>query len=243
MATHRTRVALCIPCLNEEPTIAGVVRDFRAALPEAHVYVLDNASTDATARVAAAAGATVLSVAARGKGRVVREMFRRISADVYLMVDGDGTYPASAAGDLVAPVLAGCADMVVGSRLHQRSTSRFRFLNWCGNIGFMGCVNLLFGARLTDLLSGYRAFSRAFAERTPLSSDGFEIETELTVRALLQRERVLELPVDLGVRPPGSTSKIRVLRDGLRILGTIVRLAARGRPAAVPLLGTDRARA
>jgi glycosyltransferase involved in cell wall biosynthesis len=235
------RIALCIPCLDEELTIGGVVRDFRTALPEAEIHVFDNASTDATARVAEAAGAMVHTVGARGKGRVVREMFRRVSADAYLMVDGDSTYPPEAARRLLAPVLEGRADMVVGSRLEHESESRFHWLNRLGNVGFISFVNFLFGARLTDLLSGYRAFGRGFVERTPLESDGFEIETELTIRALLQNERVIELPVDLGVRPPGSHSKIGIVRDGLRILGTILGLCLRASLGAAPQLDAARA--
>jgi glycosyltransferase involved in cell wall biosynthesis len=230
------RIALCIPCLNEALTIGGVVSDFRAALPEADIYVFDNASTDDTAATAAAAGATVIAVPARGKGRVVREMFRRVSADVYVMVDGDATYPAHAARRLLEPVVQNRADMVVGSRLSASSRSRFHWLNRAGNLGFLSLVNLLFGSNVTDLLSGYRVFGRGFVERTPLASDGFEIETELTLRALLQGERILELPVDLGVRPEGSHSKIDIVRDGLRILGTIFALCVAPSPRNLGLL-------
>ncbi len=218
------RIAVCIPCLNEAIPIASVIRDFRAALPEAEIRVFDNGSDDGTGEVARSAGARVTDVPARGKGWVVQRMFESVDADVYVMVDGDATYPASAVRRLLAPVLAGSADMVVGSRLHRTSNSRFRWLNRLGNLLFLGLVNLLFAAQLTDILSGYRVFSRSFVDRVSLTSRGFEIETELTLRALGSGQRIVELPVDLAERPAGSHSKIKLVADGLRILFTIVRL-------------------
>lgn len=218
------RVAVIIPCLNEETTVGEVVRQFRAALPSAEVYVFDNNSTDATVARAREAGATVCFEHRQGKGFVVQSMFRRVDADVYLMVDGDGTYPVEAAHGLLAPVLRGEADMVVGSRLHAASASQFRLLNRAGNRVFLWILNFIFGVKLTDLLSGYRAFSRRLVRGLPLIGGGFEIETELTVKALQRRFVVTEVAVDLSPRPRGSHSKIRVLSDGFLILSTMLSL-------------------
>jgi glycosyltransferase involved in cell wall biosynthesis len=217
-------VAVLIPCFNEEPTVASVVADFRRQLPNARIYVFDNGSQDGTVREAVRAGAIVKHVSLRGKGHVVQAMFRDVEADVYLMVDGDATYPAEKAHELITPVADGQADMVVGSRLHGNSRSRFRFSNRTGNRMFRAAVNALFRSNLTDLLSGYRAFSRDFVRSIRLRTVGFEIETELTLRALADRRRILEVPVDLGERPDGSFSKICKIRDGLKILCTIWRM-------------------
>jgi glycosyltransferase involved in cell wall biosynthesis len=217
-------VTILIPCYNEELTIAKVVRDFHAELPNATICVFDNNSTDRTAEEALAAGATLLSERRQGKGYVVQAMFHRLDADVYIMVDGDGTYPAASVHALMAPVLKGEADMVVGSRLHRKSQSRFRWLNRMGNQLFLEMLNRLFKVQLTDILSGYRAFNRRFVKEIPLFSHGFEIETELTIKALQRGHQVVEVPVDLSPRPDGSFSKIRVIHDGLLILNTIVAL-------------------
>jgi glycosyltransferase involved in cell wall biosynthesis len=217
-------VTVLIPCYNEELTIGKVVRDFRAELPNALICVFDNNSSDRTAEEALAAGATLLCERRQGKGYVVQAMFHRLDADVYVMVDGDGTYPAASVHALMAPVLNGEADMVVGSRLHQESQSRFRWLNRIGNRLFLQILNRLFKVHLTDILSGYRAFNRRFVKDIPLFSHGFEIETELTIKALHRGHLVVEVPVDLSARPDGSFSKIRIVHDGLLILNTIVAL-------------------
>jgi glycosyltransferase involved in cell wall biosynthesis len=218
------RVAVLIPCYNEELTIASVIEEFRRELPDADLYVFDNNSTDRTAEIAEHAGATVMTERRQGKGYVVQSMFQRVDADVYIMVDGDGTYPAASVGALLAPMLAGEADMVVGTRLHTTSQSQFRALNRWGNGMFLTVLNSIFNVRLTDILSGYRVFSRDFVRNVPLFGGGFEIETELTIKALERGYRIVEVPVDLGVRPEGSHSKIRVMRDGIIILNTILAL-------------------
>jgi len=218
------RVTVAIPCYNEEPTIAKVVRDFRAAIPEADIVVLDNNSSDGTVAAARAAGARVLLEHRQGKGFAVQSMFRRIDADVLVMVDGDDTYPADAVRSLVEPVLRGEADMVVGSRLHRGAASEFRLLNRFGNRLLLGVLNAVFRTRLTDLLSGYRAFSRRLVRALPLAGGGFEIEAELTIKTLQRGFVIHEVPVKLIPRPPGSHSKIRVLRDGFLILSTILAL-------------------
>ncbi|HEY4761004.1 MAG TPA: glycosyltransferase [Thermoguttaceae bacterium] len=217
-------IAVLIPCYNEELTIASVIADFRVELPLATIYVFDNNSTDRTAEIASQAGAVVLRERRQGKGFVVQSMFRMIEADIYVMIDGDGTYPACEAKRLIAPIKRGEADMVVGSRLHAESNSKFRQLNMLGNRIFLSMLNVVFHVRLTDILSGYRAFSREFVKTVALVGGGFEVETELTIKALEAGFHVAEVPVDLTVRPDGSFSKIRPMHDGLRILGTIFAL-------------------
>jgi glycosyltransferase involved in cell wall biosynthesis len=218
------RIAVLVPCRNEELTIAKVVGDFRAQLPAATIYVCDNASTDRTAEVARQAGAVVMRQARQGKGFAIQSMFRAVEADVYVMVDGDDTYPASEVHRLLEPVLNGTADMAVGSRLHADSTSEFRRANLFGNQLFLATLNFIFHVRLTDILSGYRAFSRQFVKTIVLVSGGFELETEVTIKGLQASYGIVEVPVDLGRRPEGSRSKIRPLHDGFRILSTIIAL-------------------
>lgn len=217
-------IAVLIPCYNEVLTIAGVVRQFRAQLPDAAIYVFDNNSSDRTADEARRAGAIVRRERRQGKGHVVQSMFHEVDADVYIMVDGDGTYPAAAVHELIAPILNREADMVVGSRLDHRAQSEFRPLNRLGNKLFEVALNCLFRVRLTDILSGYRAFSRRFAKDIPLFAGGFEIETELTIKALQRGYHIVEVPTNLGRRPEGSHSKIRLVQDGLLILNTILAL-------------------
>ncbi len=224
------RVVVLVPCFNEEKTVGEVVRQFRERIPTAEVFVCDNNSTDRTVEVARAAGATVMSEPRQGKGYVVQTMFRRIDADVYLMVDGDGTYPARFAPELLEPVLADEADMVVGSRLHAGSSSEFRSLNRFGNTLFLGLLNAIFGVQLTDLLSGYRVFSRRLVRGIALFGGGFETEAEMTIRALERGFRIVERPVDLVPRAAGSHSKIRIVQDGLLILRTILTLLRDYRP-------------
>jgi glycosyltransferase involved in cell wall biosynthesis len=218
------RVAILIPCYNEATTIGTVVRRFRQAVPDAAIYVFDNDSTDGTAQAAGQAGARVIDEPRRGKGHVVQSMFRKVDAEVYVMVDGDDTYPAEVVDTLIAPILAGQADMVIGSRLHRSSRSRFRPLNRLGNGIFRVLLGLIFGVRLTDLLSGYRSFSRRLVRSVPLFGGGFETETEMTIKALHRGFRIVEVPVDLVSRPAGSHSKIRLVHDGVIILTTILAL-------------------
>jgi Glycosyl transferase family 2 len=218
------RVAIVIPCYNEELTIGKVVQDFRAELPNAQIYVFDNNSRDRTVDVARAAGAHIAFERRQGKGYVVQGMFRDVESDVYVMVDGDGTYPSAKVHELIAPVLNGEADMVVGSRLTQQSESQFKALNHFGNRFFLAVINMIFGLRLSDVLSGYRAFNREFVKNIPLRTGGFETETELTIKALARGYKIVEIPVDLTTRPEGSYSKIRILHDGRLILTTILAL-------------------
>jgi len=218
------RVAVMIPCYNEEVTVGDVVRQIRAQLPRADIYVFDNNSSDRTVQKAGEAGAVVLHERRQGKGYVVQSMFRQVDADIYIMLDGDGTYPAASVSKLIAPLFHEQADMVVGSRLHTQSQSQFKSLNRLGNGLLLAILNSIFKVQLTDLLSGYRAFSRKFVRGISLSGGGFEIETELTIKALERGYRIVEVPVDLGPRPEGSHSKIRLIRDGFIILNTIVAL-------------------
>ena len=218
------RVAVLIPALNEEQTIADVVHAFRAAAPGARIIVFDNASTDNTARIARAAGAEVHHEPRRGKGNVVRAMFREIDADIYIMVDGDATYPADRIHDLLQPIANGTADMVIGSRLLQGTHSDFRAVNRLGNLFYATLLRRLFGCRITDLLSGYRAFSRRLVKTLPLLGGGFETEAEMTIKAVHRGFRVVEVPVSLTSRPAGSSSKIRVVQDGVLILNAMVSL-------------------
>jgi glycosyltransferase involved in cell wall biosynthesis len=231
--TTSPRIAVLVPCHNEALTVAKVVRDFREALPEATVHVFDNASSDDTAALARAAGAVVHSVPAKGKGRVVRSMFRDVEADAYLMVDGDDTYPAARARDILAPVLAGEADMVVGTRLQQHEAGAFRRFHGFGNDLVRGVLSRLFGTTIADALSGYRAFSARYVRSMPVLSHGFEIETEMTVFALAHDLALREVPVPYGTRPPGSHSKLHTFRDGFRVLRTIAFLYKDFRPLQV----------
>jgi glycosyltransferase involved in cell wall biosynthesis len=218
------RIAVLIPCYNEALTVAQVVRDFREQLPGAEVIVFDNNSTDKTAILAKAAGARVVRERRQGKGYVIQSMFRSVDADIYVMVDGDGTYPAEAVTQLIEPVRTGDADMVIGSRLQPGSASQFRSLNRLGNRMYVFVAKALFGVRLTDLLSGYRSFSRRLVKSLPLSAGGFQTEAEITIKTLERGFPIVEVPVSLGVRPPGSSSKIRIVNDGLLILGSMFAL-------------------
>jgi glycosyltransferase involved in cell wall biosynthesis len=201
-----------------------VVESFRAELPEAEIFVFDNNSTDGTVEQARAAGARIGMERRQGKGFVVQTMFQDVEADIFLMVDGDGTYPAAEAHKLLDPILLGEADMVVGSRLTRESSSDFARLNRLGNKFFLHTVNFIFKVKLSDVLSGYRAFNRDFVKNIPIFGGGFETEAELTIKALARGYRVVERPVDLKARPEGSVSKIRVVADGFLILNTILTL-------------------
>lgn len=216
-------IGIVIPCFNEEQTIEQVVRGFRTALPDAGIYVIDNNSTDATAEKARGVGAMVIMESRQGKGNALRNIVRRISADIYVLVDGDMTYPSDAVKELLAPVLRGDADMVVGDRLSNLSYERHnqRRFHGIGNQLVKGLVNSLFHARLHDIMSGYRVMTRDFLEHLPLLSEGFEVETELTLHALDKRFRIVEVPIEYRDRPVGSVSKLRTFSDGMRVLNTI----------------------
>ena len=224
------KIAILIPCLNEALTVGKVVRDFRAALPDAEVHVFDNGSTDATQEEARRAGAVVHFVARRGKGNVVRTMFRHTDADIAVMVDGDDTYPADRVQELIAPILFQGADMVVGTRLVGHGAGSFRPLHLSGNKLVRWTSNLAFGARLGDMLSGYRAFSREFMKTMPVMSNGFEIETEISLHALAHGFEIVEVSIPYGARPEGSHSKLNTLHDGYRVLKTIFRMFKDHRP-------------
>jgi glycosyltransferase involved in cell wall biosynthesis len=217
------RIAVLIPCHNEAVAVAGVVQSFRTALPDATIYVWDNNSTDGTAELARAAGALVGSERLQGKGHVVRRMFAEAEADIYVLVDGDGTYDAAAAPAMVARLLASRLDMVTGTRVHLDSAA-YRPGHVFGNVVLTGLVARLFRAELGDMLSGYRVFSRRFVKSFPALAAGFETETEFTVHALQMGMPVDEMPTNYRERPPGSESKLRTLRDGARILRLILRL-------------------
>lgn len=224
-------IAVMVPCLDEEATVAAVVRGFREALPEAVIHVFDNGSTDGTARFAEAAGAQVHRVDKRGKGNVVRRMFADVEADVYVLVDGDATYDAASAPALVERLVRGNLDMVVGARLSQ-DTAAYRAGHRLGNRLFSRAIAWLFGPGFRDVFSGYRVFSRRFVKSFPALAEGFEIETELTVHALELRMPVEEIDTPYAARPDGSESKLRTYRDGGRILWAILKLFQRERPFA-----------
>jgi glycosyltransferase involved in cell wall biosynthesis len=230
-------IAVVVPCHNEEATIAKVVDDFRQALPQATVWVFDNASTDATAARAREAGARVRRVPLRGKGQVVRRMFADVDADVYVLVDGDDTYPAEAAPQMVQALHDGHLDMLVARRV-EAPEEAYRRGHRLGNWLLTYCVRTIFASTFTDMLSGYRVFSRRYAKSFPAHAVGFEIETELTVHALELHMPVDEVAVNYRARPEGSASKLNTWRDGWRILRTILRLVRSERPQAFFGTGT-----
>ena len=223
------RVAVLLPCFNEAVAIPRVVAAFRAALPRARIYAYDNNSTDGTPEAARAAGAIVGTETLQGKGHVVRRMFADIEADIYVLVDGDDTYDAAASPAMVDLLRAEKLDMVTGTRTTD-TTAAYRRGHRAGNTLISGLVAVLFGARVTDMLSGYRVFSRRFVKSFPALTGGFETETELTVHALQLAMPVGELPAAYRERPAGSASKLHTVRDGLRILRLILMLVKDERP-------------
>ncbi len=225
----RPRIAVLIPCFNEAAAIATVVADFRAALPHAAIHVYDNNSSDDTAAIARAAGAQVRFERRQGKGHVVRRMFADIDADIYLLVDGDATYDAPSAPRMIAALQAEHLDMVVGLRV-DRGEAAYRLGHRTGNRMLTGFLASVFGQAFKDILSGYRVFSRRFVKSFPVLSDGFEIETELSVHALELALPVSEIETPYVARPEGSFSKLNTWRDGMRILATIVRLYRSEKP-------------
>lgn len=228
-ADRSMRLAVLIPCRDEAPTIAQVVADYRTALPSAQIWVFDNNSRDGTAKLAREAGAQVAQVALQGKGHVVRRMFADVDADVYLLVDGDGTYDAASAPDLVDALLTHGADMVVATRRDVTGHS-YRLGHALGNRALTAALVYLFGRRSGDILSGYRVFSRRFVKSFPALSAGFETETELTVHALQLNMPVVEIETPYRERPQNSVSKLKTFRDGWRILWTMFELFSSERP-------------
>ena len=229
MTTPGLRVAVLVPCFNEEAAIATVVADFRKALPAAAIYVYDNNSKDRTVEVARAAGAEVRSERRQGKGNVVRRMFADIDADVYVLVDGDATYDAPSAPRMIDTLVNDHLDMVVGFRVDQ-SVAAYRPGHRTGNWMLTSFLSFVFGQSFRDILSGYRVFSRRFVKSFPVLSDGFEIETELSVHALELALPVSEVATPYYARPEGSVSKLNTWRDGFRILGTILKLYRSEKP-------------
>lgn len=227
----KPRIAVTIPCYNEAVTIAKVIADFKAALPEAEIYVFDNNSTDNTAQIAREAGATVRSERRQGKGHVVRRIFSDVEADIYLMVDGDDTYDATVAGTLIELLKRNHVDMVVGTRSNVTEDAG-REGHAFGNKVFNKVYGRLFGKQFSDIFSGYRVFTRRFAKSFPAVSSGFEIETEISVHCSQLGIPTLERPTKYGVRPDDSHSKLRTFHDGFRILGMFATLAKETRPAA-----------
>lgn len=231
-------IAVILPAYNEAATLAATMQAFHAALPEAALWVVDNASTDATAAIAAAtlaelgAAGGVIGEARKGKANAVRRAFLEVEADAYLMADADCTYPADRARELLEPVLAGRADMVVGDRhsLGHYASENKRPMHGAGNRLVQLLVNRLFRADLADILSGYRAFSARFVKSYPIVVEGFEIEADVTLHALDKRFRILEIPVEYRDRPPGSASKLDTFRDGARVLWVILQLFRYYRP-------------
>jgi len=223
-AASTPRVAVVIPCYDEATTIRKVVEDFRKELPGAEILVFDNNSRDGSAEIARAAGARVVHSPLQGKGHVVRHMADVVDADVYLLVDGDDTYPADAAPEMLRRLLQGDLDMLVGARLEEYESGAFRPFHRAGNRLISWLIRLLFRAQLGDVLSGYRALSRTFVDLVRLRRSGFEVETEMTLQALAKRLRVAEMPVRYGSRPEGSESKLDTWSDGFLIARCIFML-------------------
>lgn len=227
-----SKVAVCIPCLNEESTVAEVVQAFRKNLPQAKVYVFDNASTDQTVRAARKAGAVVVPSPVRGKGNVVRDIFQKMEADWIIMVDGDATYDAAAAPRLLRAAIDQEIDMLVGKRCtpDEESSRAYRPMHQLGNRMVCGLIRSAFRVPLQDVFSGYRIFSRVFTKTIPLRSGGFEVETELTLQAISKSFTVMEMETAYKARPPGSFSKLNTYRDGMLVLSSFLAICRFYRP-------------
>lgn len=232
MKFDNTEVAVLIPCYNESLTILKVINDFKNALPDAKIYVYDNNSTDNTAEIAEKAGAIVRKEYKQGKSYVIRSMFSQIEADVYLMADGDDTYPADCALELIMPIIEGKAEMVIGDRLSNGSYEKEnkRLCHNFGNKLVKFFVNYIFNGDIKDIMTGYRAFSRKFVKNFPVMSCGFELETEMSIHALDKRLSILQIPVNYKNRQEGSISKLNTYADGVKVLLTIFNLFKNYRP-------------
>ena len=227
------KIAVLLPCYNESLTISKVCGDFHRVLPDATIYVYDNNSSDGSSEIATRNGAVVRRVLQQGKGHVVRRMFQEIEADVYVMVDSDDTYPADEVLKLIEPIVAGEADMVVGDRLSSTyMTENKRLGHNFGNVLVCGLVKWLWHYPVRDVMTGYRVFSRRFVKTCPVLSNGFEIETEMTLHTLDKRLCLVEIPVQYRDRPKGSVSKLNTLSDGMRVLKTIFNMFRFYRPLA-----------
>lgn len=220
------KIAVIIPCYNEELTIAKVINDFKGELPGADIYVYDNNSKDNTGKIARDHGAIVVKESRQGKGNVVRAMFRDIDADIYIMVDGDDTYPAEAVRELIQPIINNEADMVIGDRLSNGTYEKEnkRAFHNLGNNLVQGLIGLLFKNEIKDIMTGYRAFNRFFVKTMPVMSEGFQIETEMSIHALDKKFRLKEIPIAYRDRPDGSESKLNTFRDGYRVIKTLLGL-------------------
>lgn len=228
-----SKVAILIPCYNEAKTIEKVIRDYRDVLPQADIYVYDNNSTDGTDEIAAKAGAIVRYEYKQGKGNVIRRMFREIDADCYLMIDGDDTYPAENAPEMVQLILENKADMVNGDRLSSTYfTENKRPFHNFGNVIVRALINRLFKSKVNDVMTGYRAFGRSFVKTFPVLSQGFEIETEMTIHAVDKNFLIREIPVTYRDRPEGSVSKLNTYSDGAKVIRTIFKLYKEYKPMA-----------
>ena len=220
------KVAVLIPCYNEELTIGKVIKDFKRELPDANIYVYDNNSKDKTGEIATELGAVVIKENRQGKGNVVRSMFRDIDADIYIMVDGDDTYPAEAAKKLMQPIINNEADMVIGDRLSNGTYAKEnkRAFHNLGNNLVQGLIGLLFKNEIKDIMTGYRVFNRFFVKTMPVMSEGFQIETEMSIHALDKKFRLKEIPIEYRDRPNGSESKLNTFRDGYRVIKALIGL-------------------
>ncbi len=220
------KIAVLIPCYNESKTIRKVVKDFKKELPEANIYVYDNNSTDETAEFAKEAGAIVRFENRQGKGNVVRAMFREIEADIYVMVDGDDTYPAEFVHQLIEPIKNNEADMTIGDRLSNGTYQQQIKKNFheFGNNLVRNAINILFNNKLKDIMTGYRAFNKMFVKNMPVMSPKFELETEMTLFALDKKYRIKEIPIIFRERPDGSESKVNTISDGIKVLKTIIKM-------------------
>ena len=224
------RIAVLIPCYNEELTIKKVINDFQREVPTAAIYVYDNNSSDRSVDVARAEGAVVVREKRQGKGFVIASMFEDIDADIYVLVDGDDTYPSENVHDLIRPILEEKADMVVGTRLAEFHEKAFRPFHVFGNLLTVRLVNLLFKSDLKDIMSGYRAFNMDFVKKVPIVSKGFEVETQMTLQALYYDFIISEVPVAYGKRPEGSYSKLNTFQDGMKVIFTIFDILKAYRP-------------
>ena len=227
---NKAKIVILIPCLNEEITIGKVIHDFQDAIPEAKIIVFDNNSTDRTAAIVRECGAEVIPESRPGKGHVVASMFRKVDADYYVIVDGDDTYSAEHVRKLLEPVMKEQADMAVAVRLAEYTATSFRPLHVFGNNLVRRLVNWIFKSNLSDIMSGYRAFSRELVQSIPILSSGFEVETEMTIRILDYGFRIKEVPLPYRERPEGSVSKLRTFHDGFRVLAEIARIAKAYKP-------------